>query len=68
MTEAKSDALAMIVRARDEWAAGNNDHALEILDAARVRLEGSGHTAETMPVAFGLMERIRSHLLSQVSA
>lgn len=64
---AKKDALATVVRARDAWASGDHSHALELLDAASVRLEGSGFTREQMPETFRLIERIRDHLLERLA-
>ena len=62
---AKSDALSLLMRARDEWAAGDDDHALELLDAASVRLEQSGFTRKDMPATFDLIARIRGHLIGE---
>lgn len=65
MSGTKRDALALIVKARDEWAGGDSERALELLNAALERLAFGGQSEETMPTTFAYIHKIRSLLIER---
>jgi hypothetical protein len=66
VSDTKRDALALVVQARDKWAGGDSERALELLNAALERLALGGQSEETMPTTFAHIHKIRGHLIENI--
>lgn len=63
MTTAILEVLDVVKRAHAAWLDGDNEAALEGLNDALEKLVLGGQSPETMPGVFGLIHRIRNHLI-----
>lgn len=56
--------LKTVQTARDVWAAGDDERALELLNEALEDLVCHGQSEETLPVVFAHIKRIRELLIA----